>query len=87
MKKRPDGVRLMRWSAAMLVVAVVGMILYGFVGPFGAEDPRTPVYNLVGVTLPLIFFPAGLLGWLTGYVVYAISFLPASQEVDEPRHD
>ena len=84
---RPDGVLLMRWSAAMLVFAVVGIILYGFVGPFGQEDPRTPIYNLVGVTLPLIFFPAGLLGWLTGYVVRAISFLPASQDHVEPRHD
>ena len=80
---RPDGLRLMRWSGAMFVVAVAGTLIHSFVGPLGEEDPWVGVHNLVGLTLPFIFFPAGLLGWLTGYVVHAISFLPASQEFDE----
>ena len=87
--KRPTGKRAMLAGTILLLVGVVALLAHGTVNGFWLNDqyPIEHWSQYVAIWAPALFstcIPLGAVAWLTGYVVFAVSFLPSRDDMFVP---
>ena len=85
MTRRPTGKRLMMGGAILFLAGLAAFVMHGLANGFFPNDqyPIEHWTQYVAVWAPPIFtvcIPLGVLAWLTGYLAFAISFIPSRDD-------
>lgn len=78
----------MRAGMVLLSVGVAALLAHGLANGFWPNDqyPIEHWSQYVAIWAPALFMtgiPLGAVTWLTGYVVFAISFIPSRENTDQ----
>jgi hypothetical protein len=82
--KRPNGEILKKIGAGLVALsALILIVILFFSSPIYDKSWPDDFSQAVFIWFPTIVvlcFPAGVLSWLTGHIVFAISFLPEKND-------
>ena len=83
---RPNGKILMRVGIALFAIGLTALIAGSLTGLMPMDQyPIEDWRQIVALWAPPIFtisLPLGTVAWLVGYLVFAISFLPAKADLE-----
>ena len=82
---RPNGRRVMLICGTMFIVGTLGLLIGLALGWTPTEHTGWKLQVLkLSETLFWLCMPIGFFGWLAGYIVNAIFFLPSSDDLGRP---
>ena len=86
MMDRPTGKILMRGGIASIAIGLTALIAGSLTGMMPMDQyPIESWRQIVALWAPPVFticIPLGIVAWLVGYLVFAISFLPSKADLE-----